>query len=430
MPSDIKTEAPRPVETLKQVPSKEEDNDPLERKIEKTPSKSSASEESVEVVLGESGNAAVVAETPQRTRHHQDQSIFRYPQPVRPRAMRAPHGHHPQYPYMHGSGSWGYHHPGDYPPPPSPRYPMSNPSASFEDQFQHTPYYSPHVRYPGYPTEDVNVVSPNHRGDYRPPVTPRPRHASQSRYQYPPTSPVSRPGGKPTSAPRLRNYAMRRGESAYGRPQQRDEGRWYPQQSASSTDRPPVVAASFDSEGLHRQAQMNDPYHQYYGGASWGSFDSTAQHPPQFDDHRYYGMPPPESAYSSYAYSPGAPPAYRSDSFPIPPHGADPYMHLPPSFGYSFDEEEHNTQDYPHEEYQQTKHMGQGTKSRSKSGTPVASNRSTSAADRESVLPKAAVEVDFDVADPPMEPITPPSDSPVCDSLGDVNPYDVLCGSK
>ncbi|GAX27683.1 hypothetical protein FisN_13Hh222 [Fistulifera solaris] len=399
MPSESKVEAPCPVEKPVRVPSKDEGGDQSEMKIDKTPSRSSASEESVEVVLGESGNAAVVAETPQRPRHHQDQSIFRYPQPVRPRAMRTPHGHsyHPQYPYMHGSGSWGYHHPGDYPTPPSPRYPMagSNPSASFEDQYHHTPYYSPHVRYPppAYPSEDVNVVSPNHRGEYRPPTTPRPRHgsSSQPRYQYPPTSPVSRPG-KPTSAPRMRNYAMRRGDSSYSR---------------RST---PVVAASFDSEAHNRSV---DPYHhQYYGGASWGSFDSAAH--PQFDDHRYYGMPPPEAAYSSYAYSP--PPAYPSESFPPP----EPYMHMPPSFGYSFDDEEHH-QEYDHRPgYQHPKHMAP----KSSRKAPVA--RST--ADRQAVLPKAAVEVDFDVADPPMEPITPPSDNAVCDSMAEVNSFDVILG--
>lgn len=439
MPSDIKTEVPRPVEAPKHDPSKDESSVQSERKIQESPTRSSTSEESAEAVLGESGNAAVVTETPQRTRPPHDQSIFRYPQPVRPRAMRAPHGHshhpHSHYPYMSGS-SWGYQHPADYPQPPPSRYPMpsSNTSGSFEDQYHHTPYYSPHVRYPpqGYPTDDVNVVSPNHRGDYRQPITPRSRHlsSSQSPYQYPPTSPVSRPG-KP--GPRLRNYAMRRGEGAYSRAQ-REEWAGYPHQSTSgpSADRPqpPVVAASFDSE-VHSRPAQNDSYNQFYGGASWGSFDSVAQHqhPPHFDDHRYYGMPPPESPYSSYAYSPGAPPMYRGESFPPSAQ----YMHAPPSFGYSFDEEEHRMQEYSqdHQDFQHSKHvtpMGHGSKSRSKAGTPVASNRSLLMNDRDSVLPKAAVEIDFDVADPPMEPITPPSDSPICNSMGEVNTYDVLCG--
>lgn len=44
------------------------------------------------------------------------------------------------------------------------------------------------------------------------------------------------------------------------------------------------------------------------------------------------------------------------------------------------------------------------------------------------LLPKAAEEIDFDVTDPPPEPVTQPSEKPVCESLANVNGYDVLCG--
>lgn len=44
------------------------------------------------------------------------------------------------------------------------------------------------------------------------------------------------------------------------------------------------------------------------------------------------------------------------------------------------------------------------------------------------LLPKAASEVDFDISDPPLEPSTPASKQPVCESPADVNSYDVLCG--
>jgi hypothetical protein len=36
--------------------------------------------------------------------------------------------------------------------------------------------------------------------------------------------------------------------------------------------------------------------------------------------------------------------------------------------------------------------------------------------------------VDFDISDPPLEPSTPASKTPVCESPADVNSYDVLCG--
>lgn len=44
------------------------------------------------------------------------------------------------------------------------------------------------------------------------------------------------------------------------------------------------------------------------------------------------------------------------------------------------------------------------------------------------ILPKAASEVDFEITDPPLEPTTPASTEPVCETPGDVNSYDVLCG--
>ena len=43
-------------------------------------------------------------------------------------------------------------------------------------------------------------------------------------------------------------------------------------------------------------------------------------------------------------------------------------------------------------------------------------------------LPKAAEEIDFEVANPPMDCILPPSDHPVCDSPAAINSDDVLCG--
>lgn len=44
------------------------------------------------------------------------------------------------------------------------------------------------------------------------------------------------------------------------------------------------------------------------------------------------------------------------------------------------------------------------------------------------VLPAAAQEIDFDVTDPPPEPVCPPSTEALVESLADVNTYDVLCG--
>ena len=449
-------------------------------------------DENVEVVLGEKGTGKVVEQ------NIPDQNVFRHPQAVRPRAMRAPVNHPPppmthlpppphpppHYPYgHHGSGSWGYGHPPPYPPPPDayrghlpphpihPHGPYPTPyppsTTSFDDHgayHLHNPHYSPHIQYPGprYPgADEVNVISPNHKGDphYRPPTTPRPRTAAPY-YHYPPTSPVSRPGqGGP---PRLRNYAMRRGQDDRN-PEYGDEGHWnaygppHPPPVTTSSNRgaksgrppPPIVAESFDSVPQSRTTssqttpksgnpqpppQSFDPHMQFYtGGGSWGSFDSAVGQPAYFDDQqRYYGMPP-DSPYSSVPYggqppytSPGA--LYQADSFssPHPSYGPPP---MPPTFSYSYDDEERLLHDYQPDhdgDHNYVTPPGASSKKiRSKNATPISSNISS----RNSLLPKAAEEIDFDVVDPPLEPIVPECDTEaICESLAEVNSYDVLCG--
>ena len=442
-----------------------------------------AEDEGVEVVLNAEGATNVVNDN----EGSPDQNVFRHPQAVRPRVTRAPYP--PPYP-PYASGSWGYGPPppphmdgGGYlgPPPPHhphapypvPPYPAS--SGSFDTEYgahQHpTTQYSPHIQYPGparYSTgEEVNVISPNHKaGDpahYQP--VPRPRGAPY--YQYPPTSPVSRPG----QGRSLRNYAVMRrsSEPAYTRAQQQHPSEAAPVYESSSgrpweaygpppppppphagspvkssggqRPQPPVVADSFDSS--HRPSTpkssgaskppppaLSDPHMQFYGGdGSWGSFDSAGPPPQQhFEDQRYYGFPP-DSPYSPYQqpYSPGG--LYRAESFPPSAYGPPP---LPPSFSYTYEDEErgllqdyHPDQDGDHHKYVTPPGHSKG-KNRSKSSTPISSNMTGGS--RSSLLPKAAEEIDFEVADPPMEPITPEGVEAVCESLADVNSYDVLCG--
>ena len=369
---------------------------------------SGGDEEGVEVVMDHHGKPSVM-----------DQQVFRDSHPVRPRAMR---GGPP--PHLQGSGSYGYP-PNDYHGRPYPvpyglsgsfdeggPYPHSAPNTHAQ--------YSPQVQYASYGgrhPEDVNVISP-HNATPKPPSTPSRR--GHGHYQYPPTSPVSCPGDVGPSPPRVRNYAMRRPEgppSAASRGHAED-GVWnYSGPPVTGErQRAPLVAESFDSEQYaSRTPQFNPTVHNaphygppitsepqysgsFYGASFGGSFDSHVPHPPppppQFDDHRYYGHPPyahpPESPYSPYAapyngYSPGA--GYY-----------DPYS--------------------PHPDYRQ------GYPSHTNTVSPHDRKKDNSGM----LLPKAAEEIDFDVTDPPLEPQTPPSKTPVCESPGDVNSYDVLCG--
>lgn len=442
---------------------------------EKNTRKDSNEDEGVEVVLDSKGGSNIVNDKG-------DQNVFRLPQAVRPRVTHAPYPpHYPPY----SSGSWGYgppvppppHHMDRlYPPPPPhlhgpyPVPPYAASSGSFEVEYGvHHPntHYSPHIQYPappryGPPGEEVNVISPNHRvGDphYRPPITPRPN--VHPYYQYPPTSPVSRPG----QGRNLRNYAaIRRDEhrpyprvqdgyesrpwEAYGPPPPPPPPRG-PTLTSLGRPQPTVVAESFDSS--HRTHSHpstpksggnsaisskplptpSDPHMQLYGGVgSFGSFDSSGVPGQYYEDQRYHGFPP-DSPYSPYQqpYSPSG--IYRSDSFPPPAFGPP---SLPPTFSYTYEDEERLLHDYHPDQDGADQHRfvtptgqskGGGGKGRSKNTTPILSNTS---GDRNSLLPKAAEEVDFDVTDPPLEPVTPESLKSVCDSVTDVNPYDVLCG--
>jgi hypothetical protein len=433
---------------------------------------SSHEEEGVEVVLESS--VAKVVDSPVRGRRH-DQNVFRpppHPNHHRPRAMRAPHGH----PSMQNSasGSYGY----GPPPPPPPRrsdYPHQRPpptqvpyaqSGSFDQEYPGpsgppsgpgappAQHYSPQIHYPtpgrGYQSEDVNVISPNHKPDTynsRPPSTPRPRHAPSSQYyQYPPTSPVSRPNGHASSPPRKPYGGMRRpdrspaAEGPYSAAQ-RDAHAYHPDDgtfnsfsapAAGGEQRPPLVAeSSFDSDNYASSSHYSshpptpaaahhpqEPQSQFYGGGSWGSFES-APPPPHFDDYRYYGhgYQHPDSPYSQH-YSPGQQPqGYYGE--PYPPHHA---YDRPP-----YEEDEHGVMREYHPD-------GEGihsvTPNDKKHGDSIDGDDHHHGGKTANgiILPKAASEVDFVVTAPPMEPILPPSDHPVCDSPASINSHDVLCG--
>ena len=188
----------------------------------------------------------------------------------------------------------------------------------------------------------------------------------------------------------------------------------------------------------------SDPHYQFYGGGapggSWNSFDSGAHgggppppppshHHHPYDDPRYYNHappPPPESPYSSYMapYSPGG--LYQAESFP-PPYGYGPTG----SFSYSYDDEDRLLKDYhPDSDGHHLKNhvTPPSAKSNGRHGRSSNTNRSDYQSASNMLLPKAAEEVDFPVADPPAEPVTPPSQDPLCESMSDVNSYDVLCG--
>ena len=377
--------------------------------------------EGVEVVLGSRGSEDKVVD---HCSSQPDQNVFRAPGPVRPRAVR---GAPP--PHVKSSGSYGYGMPSSHPEYGRP-YPVPySHSASFDDGSYHhggppPAHYSPHVQYPPpssrHPPEDVNVISPNHKDGHHRGGPPRRYGGPSSHYQYPPTSPVSRPDGAPSqsSPSRMRNYNMRRPDGSYSS-SRGGHSSWGRGHSSPHRSRPPLVAESFDSEAYSSRGGSSHPttpnaphygppmhidpnYSFQHGAPSFGgSFDSHAPPPPHFDDHRYYGHPPhhpPESPYSPYSH-----------------HG------YPPTPGGYYDAYS------PHPDYHHPRSYDDGRYGMHHAVTPNDS-RSKKDATSGMILPAAASEIDFDVTDPPTEPVTPPSKVPVCESPGDVNSYDVLCG--
>ena len=329
-----------------------------------------------------------------------------------------------------------------------------------------------------HPNANSQRHHPSHGPPHHPPLTPRSNGSSGGRYppqtnsssyhHYPPSSPVSRAAGNGTSPPRVRGYGMRRPEGPYSAAQRnRDEnttnnGSWgYPTPDGT---RPPVVAeSSFDSEhpyssqvshssshpttpnathyggGPPHHGHHSDPSPPHYASAGYsGSFDhgnSFDSHhapygPPSSSSHHggsggyydqdrssssYYGQSPSshhpphpsESSPYSYGYSPGGSNNGYYDSYsPHPGH----YGRPPPR---SYDEYDRYHHHYPYHPHNQYNHHYHQAKKDDKSGM---------------ILPKAASEVDFDVSDPPLEPSTPASKQPVCESPADVNSFDVLCG--
>ncbi|CAB9521679.1 expressed unknown protein [Seminavis robusta] len=445
-------------------------------------------DEGVEVVLGEQGPDQVVdSNGASPSRQTPDQNVFRgsahsgrasrHPTssskgPYPPRGPPPP-------PYgVQGSGSFGYGRP-DYPPPRPYPVPPYNPSGSFEQDSAAAAYhsrppshYSPHVQYPPpggrYPGEDINVISPNHKaGDPKYRSSSAQRRPPTNYYQYPPASPVSRPG-QTESPPRLRNFAVRRTiEGPYSKAQRsgdivEETASWNPfpapSRTASRADRPrpPLVTeSSFDSDHFSNShysqqhpshpptpgsgAPNHDPTQTFYGpGGSWASFDSTGAHPPQppphYDDYsRGHSRHPPHTPGGHYPeppYSPYSPHSHHSAGYhhhyspggayyPPPDHYGSYHGYGPPPQSYEDDERGMLKDYHPDRDSQEVK----SSEASNKKGKPLANKSATGI-----VLPAAAHEVDFDVTDPPAEPVCPPSTEAIVESLADVNTYDVLCG--
>jgi len=225
---------------------------------------------------------------------------------------------------------------------------------------------------------------------------------------------------------------MRRGEGPYS-VAQRDAHAYHPndgtfnhyQPSSSSADpRPPLVTeSSFDSENYTSphypshphtpggQRDARDAHAQFYGGGSFGSFE-TAPQPPHFDDYRFYGYQG-ESSYSHYSPSQG----YYGE-------------HYPPQHHYDrahYEEGDHGAM----REYHKSEVASSVTPNDKKHDSSVPIGEDSQGLGKTSngiMLPKAASEVDFEVTSPPMEPILLPSEHPICDSPAAINAHDVLCG--
>ena len=223
---------------------------------------------------------------------------------------------------------------------------------------------------------------------------------------------------------------MRKSDGPYSAAQREhsyhpDDGTFNAYSSGSYEHRPPLVAeSSFDSEhyaSSHQSYYSHPPtphsHHpessHLYNNHSWGSFDTDQPPPPHFDDYHYYGYQP-DSPYSHYSSHP----SYGREPYPRhgPSYGRSHYDEADPILLNDYSQERDGLaavtpNEKKHESSQEADCGGQAKKS--SNGV---------------MLPKAASEVDFELANPPLEPVVLPSDHPICESPAAINSHDVLCG--
>lgn len=190
-----------------------------------------------------------------------------------------------------------------------------------------------------------------------------------------------------------------------------------PTHNGHYSDPSPPHYSSDGYPGSFEHGNSFDSHHVPYGppssshhGASGAYYDherssSYYAHSPSSHHHSHPSESSPYSSYS-YGYSPGGNNGYYDSYSPHAGH----YGRPPPRSYDEYDRYHHHYPYYPHNQYPHHYHH---MKKDENSGM---------------LLPEAASEVDFDISDPPLEPSTPASKQPVCESPADVNSFDVLCG--
>lgn len=372
----------------------------------------------------------------------------------------------PDSPYGHGPS--GYYQG----PPGAPQYPPSSyqyphrPKAEDPDRDRYAappPYYPPPYGY-GYERggyegegygkrqrtgEDAVKSEPEREGE--PPRYPPP--------QGPPRPPYyDRPGPGGYNYHYYRPSVSESFESGSEGGSKRTPRRPGPPPVSKAPSYPPPPSPSRYGAGADSSAASYPGARRTQGGGSDYSYNNSAIYshsprpPPQHGGPPPYGSsypppryeegagpppghppPPPPHAHDPYYRDPragsyGPPPPYYEGGHP--PEGGDPYRMGPqsasPDGGHPLLHDDKIST--PRRSKSGAEHGPSSPKDGGSPNKPKPSTTAQAAIAAGMTEPPSAKEVDFDINDPPTQPITPPSARPVCTQSSEVNIHDVLCG--
>ena len=359
--------------------------------------------------------------------------------PVKPDVPLDAGGHHmPSYRYSGGgagtnasSGAGG-----SYPPPPPTT------SESFDTEQHYQPHHQQHQhQYPhSYPGRDGQGMPPYPpKGPSAPPVL------KASSYP-PPPSPRS---GRYDPDLAANPHGPSSSSSYQGPYQDGGHPEYYP---------PPPPHHHSNNSGAPQAHYRGDFYPP--GAAASGTGEAPPYPNPNYEDYNASAgpMPPPDYHYRGPPGGYGPPPEYHPDYYrhrghPPPYHEeAHPLLKdYDPAKDHHRVGDEYSPSDSPQSSRKSLEQSNFSTpdrkgiadnrninSSQSSLGTPNTNplsppKRKPSAAAKLAIAagmtqPASASEIDFDIHNPPLEPILPPSVEPVCTIPSNVNAHDVLCG--
>lgn len=377
----------------------------------------------------------------------------------------------PDSPYSHSYYQGHGHNPGQYPPPSGYQHPRARNAAqhpaSLEDPGDRDRYAIPPPYYPppyGYGYDRSNYEAESYGKRPRPNEDSHPNEGGELDPRYP-GGPgrhyYDRPGPGVAYPPYHRPSVSESFESGSEPGSKRSPRRSGPPPVSKAPSYPPPPSPTRYGVGADSSAASYPGARRNHGGSDY-SYNNPAIYshsphpaphgapppyasgesrypPPRFDDapgappghppppshaHDYYrdprsgypGAPPP-----GYYEGPGAPPSDMAADYyargQAPAHEEHPLLH-----------EEKHPLSSPSRRTKMSSDQSVGSNKDGSPNKPKPSTTAQAAIAAGMTEPPSAKEVNFDINNPPLTPITPQSTRPICTQSSEVNIHDVLCG--